>query len=681
MTLFLRRTAVLTAVATLLICGLAVAQESGNVITPNFKDVDIRNVIEAVSEATGKRFLVDARVKGNVTMISEAEMSEDDLYDTFLSILQIYGFVAVESGNIVKIIPDTNARQFPVPTGNNLGLGGDDIVTEVIRVDNVGAAQLVPILRPLVPQYGHLAAHPASNMLIIADRAANVARLKKIIRRIDQSSDEDIEVISLTHASASEIVRIIQTLSQTSSREAQASPLGLVADERTNSVLLSGERSQRLRFRALIAHLDTPLEEGGNTQVIYLNYANAEDLATKLNEQVRGAQPQGGQGGTSGSPAGQLGQNSVVIWSDADTNSLIITAPPKIMRNLRSVINKIDIRRAQVHVEAMLVEVLGNDGANLGITWVLDGRDKGPAVAVTEFADATSTLGIGTGILNDDVASIAGAITPGVTVGVGRFRDEGTNFGAILTALQSAGTTNILSTPSIVTMDNEEAEVNIGEEVPFLTGSFTNTGGNAGAINPFNTIQREDVGIKLKITPQINEGDAIIMNIELEASSVNESTGEAVDLRTSQRQFTQRVIVDDGGVLVLGGLIDDQVVENEARVPVLSRIPVLGAAFRSRSTTVTKRNLMVFIRPKIIRDGVQAAIETGAKYNYIRDIQLRREDDVQLMPSQPRPIIPSMEDARQRGFVFDRDRDAPAPIDLRNVGEPEEDTPPENEAP
>ncbi len=665
MTSFLRRAAVFIALATLAVTPGTFAQDETEGITPNFKDVDIRQVIEAVSDVTGQSFLIDARVKGNVTMISEAAMSPDDFYQTFLSILQIYGFVAVPSGNVVKIVPDTNARQFPVPTGSNLGLAGDDVITEVIRVDNVGAAQLVPILRPLVPQYGHLAAHPASNMLIIADRAANVARLKRIIRRIDQSSDEDIEVITMQHASATEIVRIIQTLSQTAARSDGAStPLGLVADERTNSVLLSGERSQRLRYRTLIAH-----------------------LATKLNEQVRGSSQQGGgTGGAASSAAGALGANNVVIWSDADTNALIITAPPKIMRNLRSVINKIDIRRAQVHVEAMLVEVIGDDDANLGVTWLLDGRDKGPAIAATDFGtSAPSTVSTVAGLVGSDTidpTTLAGVFSQGITVGVGRFRDEGTNFGAILNALSSNNVTNVLSTPSIVTMDNEEAEVNIGEEVPFLTGSFSNAGGQVGGgVNPFQTIQREDVGIKLKITPQINEGDAVIMNIELEASSVNETAGGAVDLRTSQRQFTQRVIVDDGGVLILGGLIDDQVVENETRVPVLSRIPVLGAAFRTRSSDVTKRNLMVFIRPKIIRDGIQAGIETGAKYNYIRDIQLgRNTDDVQLMPNQPRPVIPSLEDAQKRGFVFDGDLPA---IDLRGLGDdmPSDDTPDADEAP
>lgn len=679
MTVFLRHAAALTIIA--LLCLRVWGQSPGNLddgtnVTPNFKDVDILQIIETVSDVTGQNFLIDARVKGTVTMISDTPMSPQAFYETFLSILQIYGFVAVESGDVVKIIPDTNARQFPVPTGGDRRVGGDDIVTEVVQVVNVGAAQLVPILRPLVPQYGHLAAHPASNMLIIADRAANVVRLKKIIRRIDQSSDEDIEVIPMQHASAIEVVRILQTLNQTSARggDASSTPLSLVADERTNSVLLSGERPQRLRFRTLIAHLDTPLEdEDGNTQVIYLRYANAEDLATKLNEQVRGRSSPGG-GASQGATGGQVGQNNVIIWADADTNALIMTAPPEVMRTLRAVIDKIDIRRAQVHVEAILVEVLGDNGANLGITWVLDGRDKGPALAVTEFDGAVSTLGVASAALGDNPLNAAGAIPAGITIGVGRFEDGRTNFGAILNALQSNGTTNILSTPSIVTMDNEEAEVNIGEEVPFLTGQFTNAGGgNVGAVNPFNTIQREDVGIKLKITPQINEGDAVIMDIELEASAVQESSGEAVDLRTTQRQLTQRVIVDDGGVIVLGGLMDDAVVENEARVPYLSRIPVLGAAFRNRSTTVVKRNLMVFIRPKIIRDGTDAAIETNRKYNYIRDLQLGREGDVQLMPRTPRPVLPTMDMARERGFA--RDNELPSQMPEETPSQSEEETP------
>ncbi len=621
-------------------------------ITPNYKDVDIRQIVETVSELTGRNFLLDARVKGNVTMISETPMTMDAFYETFLSILQVYGFVAIPSGNTIKVIPDTNVRNVsgsdPLRTSGRAS--GDEIVTEVIQVNNVGAAQLVPSLRPLVPQYGHLAAHPASNMLIISDRAANVKRLKNIIRRIDQSGDEDIEVIPLEHASAGEMVRILTTMSQASARGADAAtstPVVLTADERTNSVLVSGDKTARLRYRTLIAHLDTPLEQGGNTQVIYLRYANAEELATKLTEQARG-----GTTGTQGT-AQAAPQNNITIWADPGTNALVITAPPKIMRSLRSVIDRIDIRRAQVHVEAVLVEVTADKSAELGVTWALDGTNDVAGAGLTNFPNSTSSvLSIGGALATGggEVTSIP-SLGNGLTFGIGRISENGTSIAAIANFFAGDGTTNILSTPSITTMDNEEAEITVGQEVPFLTGSFSNTGGgNTGAVNPFQTIQRRDVGILLKITPQINEGDAIILDLELEASSLSQGAESSVDLVTNQRNIKQKVVVEDGGIIVLGGLIDDTLLENDQRVPVLSSIPIVGNLFRSRRTTKVKRNLMVFIRPKILRDGVQAGLQTDAKYNYIRDLQIGQKGDVSLMPSAARPSLPPLEDAFTNGL-------------------------------
>ncbi|MEM7082697.1 MAG: type II secretion system secretin GspD [Pseudomonadota bacterium] len=630
-------------------------------ITPNYKDVDIRQIVETVSELTGRNFLLDARVKGSVTMISETPMTMDAFYETFLSILQVYGFVAIPSGNTIKIIPDTNVRNVsssdPLRTSGRAS--GDEIVTEVIQVNNVGAAQLVPSLRPLVPQYGHLAAHPASNMLIISDRAANVKRLKNIIRRIDQSGDEDIEVIPLEHALAGEIVRILTTMSQASARGADAAtstPVVLSADERTNSVLISGDKTARLRYRTLIAHLDTPLPDGGNTQVVYLRYANAEELATKLTEQARG----GAQGGQGTAPT-SAPQNNVTIWADAGTNALVITAPPKIMRSLRQVIDKIDIRRAQVHVEAVLVEVTADKSAELGITWALDGTNDVAGAGLTNFPNSTSSvLSIGGALAAGD-GNITGipALSNGLTFGIGRISENGTSIAAIANFFAGDGNTNILSTPSVTTMDNEEAEIRVGQEVPFLTGSFSNTGGgNTGAVNPFQTIQRRDVGILLKITPQINEGDAVILDLELEASSLSQGAESNLDLVTNQRNIKQKVVVEDGGIIVLGGLIDDNLLENDQRVPVLSAIPVVGNLFRSRRTTKVKRNLMVFIRPKILRDGVQASLQTNAKYNYIRDLQIGQTDDVALIPSSSRPALPPLEDALERGI-----QQSPPPVD------------------
>ena len=654
-TLAMRVVTVLVVCTTVVVIPIASAQNETvieqQMITPNYKDVDIRQIVETVSELTGRNFLLDARVKGNVTMISETPMSMDAFYETFLSILQVYGFVAITSGNTIKVIPDTNVRNTsgsdPMRTSSRAS--GDEIVTEVIQVHNVGAAQLVPSLRPLVPQYGHLAAHPASNMLIISDRAANVKRLKNIIRRIDQSGDEDIEVIPLEHASAGEMVRILTTMSQASARggDPTSTPVVLTADERTNSILVSGDKTARIRYRTLIAHLDTPLEQGGNTQVIYLNYANAEELATKLTEQARGGST-GAQGTAQAAP-----QNNVTIWADPGTNALVITAPPKVMRSLRSVIDRIDIRRAQVHVEAILVEVTVDKSAELGVTWALDGTNDVAGAGLTNFPNSTSSvLSIG-GALATGGGQLTGipSLGNGLTFGIGRISDTGTSIAAIANFFAGDGTTNILSTPSITTMDNEEAEITVGQEVPFLTGSFSNTGGgNTGAVNPFQTIQRRDVGILLKITPQINEGTAIILDLELEASSLSQGAESSVDLVTNQRNIKQKVVVEDGGIIVLGGLIDDTLLENDQRVPILSSIPVIGNLFRSRKTTKVKRNLMVFIRPKILRDGVQAGLQTDAKYNYIRDQQLGQHGDVSLMPSAARPSLPALEDALEHGF-------------------------------
>lgn len=608
----------------------------GERITPNYKDADIRQIIEAVSEVTGQNFIIDARVKAQVTLISSTPMTPEAFYDTFLAILQVYGFVAIPAGDVVKILPDTNARQLP---GNDLPRtigNNDEIVTQVISVQNIGAAQLVPILRPLVPPYGHLAAHPSSNMLIISDRAANVNRLLRIINRIDQSGDEEIEVMRLEHASAGDLVRILTALNQGAARgDSGSSPMQIVADDRTNSILLSGDKSDRLRIKALIAHLDTPLEEGGNTQVIYLSYADAEELAGKLKEQATQAAP---------SQSSNTNSTNVVIWADVPTNALVITAPPKVMRSLRSVIDKLDIRRLQVQVEAILVDISIDKSAELGITWAVDSTKDTAGVAVTNFDGTTNITDIAGAALGGTIdASILGSIQNGLTYGIGKISQNGTSFGAVLRALAGDANNNILSMPSIVTMDNEEAEVSVGREVPFLTGSFSNTGGgNTGSVNPFQTIQRKDVGLMLKVTPQINEGNAVIMEIELEVSSLEQGATAAVDLVTSQRSIRQKVVVEDGGIIVLGGLIDESLLEKDSRVPGLSRLPFIGNLFKARTTNKTKRNLMVFISPTILRNSAEAFYETNSKYQYIRDQQ--NSGKVPLMPRENRPIMPPIEE-------------------------------------
>jgi general secretion pathway protein D len=632
------------------LCGLiAVPLSWGQqaTITPNYKEADIRQIVEAVGEVTQRNFIIDPRVSAKVTMLSSTPMTPEAFYEAFLSILQVHGYIAVPSGDLIKIVPDATARQYAGPLGTTGAAGADDIVTQVLQVQNVGAAQLVPILRPLIPQYGHLAAHPGSNMLIISDRAANVNRMINIIRRIDQSNDEDVEVVRLEHASAADIVRIMTALTQQPRADGVPVTTSLVADARTNSVLIGGDKSERLRLRALIAHLDTPLEDGGDTQVRYLRYADAEELATKL-QQHFSAQVQA----TAGQAGGATTTDSISVWADTQTNAIVINAPPKMMRSLMQIVDKLDIRLDQVLVEAIIVEVIADKTAELGVTWAIGDQDgSNTPVGVTSFPDfGPGVLQIGGAAGSGGAVDPSGLIGEGITVGLGRISDSGVSFAAIIRALNGDADTNIISTPSIVTLDNEEATLNVGQEVPFVTGSYSNTGGNTGgSVNPFQTIQRQQIGVKLAITPQINEGDSMLLTISQEISSIAQSAAGAVDLITNQRIIETKVIVDDGEILVLGGLLEDVLRESDQRVPVLGRIPILGNLFRSRKTDKVKTNLLVFIRPTILRDAAQTALETNSKYNYIRNIQQGNQGSgISLMPRTDRPVLPPIDERQQQ---------------------------------
>ncbi|MDA1063229.1 MAG: type II secretion system secretin GspD [Proteobacteria bacterium] len=640
---YLRRRSIILVIVLLCSGSLPLAWSQQATITPNYKDADIRQIIEAVGEVTGKNFIIDARVNAKVTMLSSTPMSAGAFYEAFLSILAVHGFVAIPTGDIIKIVPDATARQFAGPIGTDSAVGDDDLVTQVLLVQNVGAAQLVPILRPLIPQYGHLAAHPGSNMLIISDRASNVTRMINIIRRIDQSNDEDVEVIRLEHASASEIVRIMTALTQQPSADGVPVTTSLVADARTNSVLIGGDKSGRLRLRALIAHLDTPLEDGGDTQVRYLHYADAEELATKLQTHFT-AQLQ--------APGAQAGSvDAVSVWADGQNNALIINAPPKMMRSLMQIVDKLDIRRAQVLVEAIVVEVIADKTAELGITWAIGGDGTNSPIGVTNFPDfGAGVVQLGSAAASGGDINPASLIGEGATFGLGRISDSGISFAAILRALEGNADTNIISTPSIVTTDNEEASINVGQEVPFVTGSYSNTGGAGGAVNPFQTINREQVGVKLTITPQINDGNSLLLKISQEISSIAQSAAGAVDLITNERTLETTVIVDDGQILVLGGLLEDVMRESEQRVPFLGRIPGLGAMFRSRKTDMVKTNLLIFIRPKILRDASQTTFETNSKYNFIREVLREKSaDGVNLMRDAVPFALPPFEEADRPG--------------------------------
>ncbi|HEY6482309.1 MAG TPA: type II secretion system secretin GspD [Steroidobacteraceae bacterium] len=635
----------------LALASIASAQQAGR-ITPNFKDADITQITEAVSAATGKNFIIDPRVRAQVTMLSSTPMTPAAFYQAYLAILQVHGFIAIQSGDIVKVVPDANARQMPsVDLPDHVSATSDEIVTQVIDVKNVSAAQLVPILRPLIPQYGQLAAYPASNILIISDRANNVNRIARIIRRIDQVGDQDVEIVPLQNASSAEIVRVVNSLYQGQAAAEGGGAIKVVADERSNSVLISGDQTQRLRLRALVAHLDTPLETGGDTQVRYLHYADAEKIAPKLKEQITGvAQASAGAGGAAGggapSPQAQA-EKSAMVWADPQNNALVITAPPKIMRAVMNIIDKLDIRRPQVLVEAVIVEVNSDKTEQFGINWAEFERGTG-TIPAAAFVAPTGSSGSIVDLANDALGVANGTATSatlptGATFAIGRIAAGGLNFAAMVSALKGNSDTNVIATPSTLTLDNQEAEIKVAEEVPYITGSFANTGtASNGAVNPFQTVQREEVGTILKVTPNIAaEGNSVVLKISIESSSVLPTSVSSVDITTAKRTITTNVLIEDGGIVVLGGLISDSHTKSGNGVPLLSSIPIIGNLFKTRQAQATKNNLMMFIRPKILRDETQAAYEADSKYNYMIEQEkiYNKRELLPLLPGVPQPQL------------------------------------------
>lgn len=618
-----RRAIVAGALSACLAGSVAVAQET--LYTANYRDADIRMVVEQVQQVIGRPIIIDPRVRAQVTVLSNAPMPAEAFWQTFLAMLEVHGFIALESGPNIMIVPDVNAR---------FG-SGENYVTQAIMLDNISAAQLVPILRPLLPQSAHLASLQASNALIVADRPQNLNRILELVRRMDQAGSQEVEVIPLQNASADEVVRMLSQLNTAAQAAGGAPPIQVIGDPRTNSVLLAGAGAVKLQMRALIAHLDTPTAQGGDTLVRYLNYADAEDLATKLQAQF------GGSGGAGTPESGGATSGPVTIWAHTGTNALVINAPERVRQDMLSIINQIDIPRLQVQVDAIIVELREEKAAQLGVTWLRANDDD--VLGLTNFSNAGGggIIGLAGQAAGDrpDLSRLA----EGITVGVGRLSGAG-GWAALLTALRGDGDTNIISTPQIVTLDNEEAEIRVGQEVPFLTGQFTNTGAAQGAVNPFQTIQREEVGTRLKITPQINEGSGVKLVIEQETSALTESAVPgAADLVTNTRTITTSVFVNDGEILVLGGLIDDQLRESDRRVPGLGRIPGLGWLFRARRTDRSKTNLMVFIRPTILRDANDRRFQTNTKYRYIQDIQRQMANDpVRLMRDQDRPVLPPL---------------------------------------
>lgn len=612
--------------------------------TINVQDADLATIIKLVSDKTGKNFVVDPRVQGKATIVTSRPMSKDDLYNIFLSVLEVQGFAAVPDGNITKIVPNANAKftSGTVPRGR----GADDVyVTRVLQVGHVSATQLVPILRPLIPPEGHMAAHPESNALIISAPGGTIDRVIEIIRRIDQPASGEIEIIPLRHASAAELVRVLNSMLQQSGppKDAQTGKTILVSDDRSNSVLIGGEKSDRLQLRAIITQLDSPAEMVGNTHVIFLRYAKAEDLAKVLTGIAESQAKE--QKGKEAAPAAQTVYQ---IQADTSANALVITAPPEVYRSLQGVVQKLDVRHAQVMVEAVIAEVSSDKAAELGVQWLFDGTPggAGPVGSVTYNGSGGTGNLLQLGALSRDstgvgLASALGKME-GALIGIGKFNSNTLNFAALIRALDGDSDTNVLSTPSLVTMDNMPAEIVVGQTVPFITGSFssTSTGGATAVSNPFQTIRRENVGITLKVTPQVNEGNAIKLEIEQKVDSLGAVAG-AVDLVTNTRSIKTTVMVDDGKMIVLGGLIKDELIESVKKIPLLGDLPLVGWLFSHKNTKKVKTNLMVFLKPTILRDIEASLSATEGKYSYMRARQMEKaQKGIRLLSGETMTVLP-----------------------------------------
>ncbi len=616
--------------------------------TFNFVDVDIRSVIKSVAKITGKNFIINPTIKGKVTIISSMPVDDEEVYGLFLSVLQVHDLAALETGKVVKIVPLDRAKQAlnAIETGDKLRRPEDRQVTSIIRLEHVPADRVVAILRPMVPAKSYLAAHPDSNILIISDRAGNVNRMMRMVQKIDQITVGEIEVIQLNYGDARDIVAVIEGLETKAAKGQARSKLRLIADDRTNSILLSGTEQYRQRARTLIAHLDSPIEAEGSTQVVFLRFANAKDLVPILSGVDVAEKSTVGKGAAAAAAQRQRNKG-VVIQADEATNALIITAPPATMKSLHAVIRKLDIRRVQVLIEAVIAEVTTDKGAQLGIQWRSTDSISATSNGVIGGTNFSGSNQVGINSINEATIGQIGLVN-GFNLGYFRgtteiFGTEFLNLAALISAVASDTDTNILSTPTLVTLDNEEAEIIVGQNVPFATGSFTTTASTTPD-NPFTTFERQDVGLKLQVKPQINEGDTIRLDITQEVSDLTTQAigGQPI---TNTRSIKTVVMVDDGKILVLGGLIDDSVEEVVTKVPLLGDIPFLGALFRFTSTNHEKQNLMVFLRPVILKDENTSSKITFDKYDYMRRLQQNyNEDGINLMPNAVAPELPGFEE-------------------------------------
>ncbi|MGL5215005.1 MAG: GspD family T2SS secretin variant ExeD [Aeromonas hydrophila] len=630
-----------TVAAALMMAGTAWATE----YSASFKNADIEEFINTVGKNLNKTIIIEPSVRGKINVRSYDLLNEDQYYQFFLSVLDVYGFAVVPMDNgVLKVVRSKDAKTSAIPVVDESNPGsGDEMVTRVVPVRNVSVRELAPLLRQLNDNAGggNVVHYDPSNVLLITGRAAVVNRLVEVVRRVDKAGDQEVDIVKLKYASAGEMVRLVTNLNKDGNNQGGNTSLLLapkvVADERTNSVVVSGEPKARARIIQMVHQLDRDLQSQGNTRVFYLKYGKAKDLVEVLKGVSSSieADKKGGAATTTGGGGASIGGGKLAISADETTNALVITAQPDVMAELEQVVAKLDIRRAQVLVEAIIVEIADGDGLNLGVQWANTngggtqftntGLPIGSvAIAAKDYKDNGTTTGLAS--LAKEFNGMAAGFYHG-------------NWAALVTALSTNSKSDILSTPSIVTMDNKEASFNVGQEVPVQSGSQSSTTSD----QVFNTIERKTVGTKLVVTPQINEGDSVLLNIEQEVSSVankpaegTATLGPTFDTRT----IKNAVLVKSGETVVLGGLMDEKTSETVSKVPLLGDIPVLGYLFRSTNNSTSKRNLMVFIRPTILRD---ANIYTGVssnKYTEFRSEQQEAAAQEGYLTSPKRQVLP-----------------------------------------
>ena len=581
----------------------------------NLQDADIHSIINEVSLETGKNFVIDPRVNGKVSLISSKPIKANEVYDLFLSVLEILGYSAIQQGSIVKIVPNMESSELASRVASRQYPGkGDEVVVRVIPLENVNASQLVPIVRPLLPQWSNVSVYTPGNILIMLGRAANLKRIDQIIREVDRTSSNDIDIIRLKQTSASQLAAVLTNLQNAARATGDTPQVSIAPDERSNSILLSGNKAARVKMRLLINQLDVPSAGAqGNTQVIYLKYLQSKDFApilgkiaqNILNKDVsNNAAPamQAAPGTTTKAP-----ENTTNIQAEPSTNAIIITAPPRLMSTLTSIVAKLDIRPAQVLVEGIIVEIDQDDTKNLGIQW-------GSLSTATDQANIASN-----GFIPLGMGSVG--IIPG------------TQIQAILGILQQKGGVNILSTPSLVVLDNQKAVLAVGTQVSDQSGQYATTG-NSTTVTPFNTFNRLNVELKLEVTPQINLGNAVRLKIVLKNDSLQNPSNPGLNPVINTSSITNSVIVNSNDVLVLGGLISNNVRDSQDKIPILGDLPVIGLLFKHDARTLQKRNLMIFIKPSIIHNQEDAQVLTYHKYNFMRDAQITWPEDLDEIAKQ-----------------------------------------------